>query len=173
MKYLIIIIVCLLSAACHSYKTATEPVVLREAGEIRVLTKTVTEIDTVIVYVDIPSQSVEHVTMDSTSHVETDIAESDAWLNADGSLGHNIRNKPQKIGQEAYVPKTTIDNGSKEETVKEVPVIVPEPYPVEKSLSAWQTLKIGAFWPLLTLVLASAVWIFWKPIKSALGKILR
>lgn len=173
MKYLIIIIVCLMTAACNSYKTAAEPVVLKDAGEIRVLTKTVTEIDTVIVYVEIPSQSVEHVTLDSTSHVETDIAESDAWLNADGSLGHNIRNKAQKIGQEVYVPKTTIDNESKEETVKEVPVIVPEPYPVEKELSAWQSVQIGSFWPLLAIVLASAVWIFRKPIKFAIGKILR
>lgn len=173
MKYLIIIFVCLISAACHSYKTSSEPVVLKDAGEIRVLTKTVTEIDTVTVYVEIPAQTVEHVTLDSTSHVETDIAESDAWLNADGSLGHNICNKPQKLGQEAYVPKTTVNSEREEETVKEVPVIVPEPYPVEQELSAWQSVQIGSFWPLLAIVLASAVWIFRKPIKFAIGKILR
>ncbi len=36
--------------------------------------------------------------------------------------------------------------------------------PVEKSLSAWKSFKIGAFWWLISALAAALVWIFRKPI---------
>lgn len=76
-------------------------------------------IDTVSVMVEIPAQSTERISRDSTSHLETDFAVSDAWLTADGFLGHNLRNKPQKI--EDAVPiavKDTYFGHEKEKTTR-------------------------------------------------------
>lgn len=61
-------------------------------------------IDTVTVTVEIPAQSVERIGRDSTSHLETDFAVSDAWLTRDGSLGHNLRNKTRKMETDIQVP---------------------------------------------------------------------
>jgi len=174
MKYLIAILCCMLLMACHSSKQATTPttVTLAENEVVRVVTETVTEIDTVTVYVEIPAQSMERVVNDTTSHVETDFAESDAWINSDGTLGHNIRNKPQRLANDAYVPKTTTSSHQEKEVIKEVPVPYPEPYPVEKKLTRWQSLKIGAFWYLIAAILAGVGWIFRKPVFSAFRKCL-
>lgn len=60
-------------------------------------------IDTVTVTVEIPAQSVERIGRDSTSHLETDFAVSDAWLTRDGSLGHNLRNKTRKMETDIQV----------------------------------------------------------------------
>lgn len=173
MKYIIPILLCLMLAGCHTSKQASPPVpivTLTDSQVERVVTKTVTEIDTVTVYVEIPAQSVEKVVNDATSHVETDFAESDAWINPDGTLGHSIRNKPQKVPAEACVPKTTTNNETQKEAIKEVPVPYPEPYPVEKDLTTWQHIKIGTFWYLIAAILAAIGWIFRKPIISAFRK---
>lgn len=173
MKNLIPILLCLMMVACHSSKQATQPtptVTLNNSQVERVVTKTVTVLDTVQVFVEIPDQSVERVVNDTTSHVETDFAESDAWINSDGTLGHNIRNKPQKVPAEVYVPKTTENTEKENEVIKEVPVPYPEPYPVEKDLTTWQHIKIGTFWYLIAAILSALVWIFRKPLISAFKK---
>lgn len=60
-------------------------------------------IDTVTVTVEIPAQSAERTGRDSTSHLETDFAVSDAWLTSDGSLGHYLRNKTRKMETDIQV----------------------------------------------------------------------
>jgi len=53
---------------------------------------------------------------------------------------------------------------------------IPVPYPVdkvvkvEKPLSAWQCFRIGAFWWLLLIAAAFALWTFRKPLLSILKK---
>ncbi|MCM1337690.1 MAG: hypothetical protein NC214_08450 [Candidatus Amulumruptor caecigallinarius] len=173
MKYIIPILLCLMMVSCHTSKQATPPtptVTLNDSQIERIVTRTVTMIDTVTVYVEIPAQSVEQVVNDTTSHVETDFAESDAWINSDGTLGHNIRNKPQKVPAEAYVPNTTTETEKEKEVIKEVPVPYPDPYPVEKDLTTWQHIKIGTFWYLIAVILAGVGWIFRKPLIASLSK---
>ena len=149
-----------------------EPVILTEHDEKTVEREVITTIDTVTVFIEIPAQSASRETPDSTSHLETDYALSDAWINADGTLGHALENKKQLKPVDVFVPNTTVNNNQSEAKIKEVPVPVPQPYPVEKKLSKWESLKIGAFWYLLALSLVGWIWILRKPLISAIRKCL-
>lgn len=125
------------------------------------------------VFIEIPVQSAYREVPDSTSHLETDFATSDAWINLDGTLGHKLENKPLSKPIDVPVPKTTVNSNQTEAKIKEVPVPVPQPYPVEKTLSRWETLKIEAFWWLIGAVAVLLAIIFRKPILSIIkSKIL-
>lgn len=164
-----------LLTSCHTSKNASStapPVVLDNHENVTIEKETVTRIDTVKVYVDIPAQTAENVTIDNKSHLETDFAESDAWINEDGSLGHRLENKPQSKPADAYVPVTDTHTNQASENIVEVPVPYPEPYPVETELTKWQKIKIGSFWYLIVMVLTCLGWIFRDPIKSALKRFI-
>lgn len=102
-------------------------------------------VDTVTVTVEIPAQSAERIGRDSTSHLETDFAVSDAWLTPDGSLGHNLRNKPQKIKDTVPIAvKDTYFGYEKEKTTRiTVRKTKTVRITVEKSLKWWQK---GLMW---------------------------
>ena len=56
----------------------------------------------VTVYVEIPAEEKEKVTNDTTSHLETSFAFSDAaivWIDGVAFLNHKLANKPQKIAK--------------------------------------------------------------------------
>ena len=106
---------------------------------------------------EVPVIIEKNVTRDTASHLENDWAKSDASL-VDGFLEHTLETK----GRTVYVPVTTIVRDTvtieKEavETVKEVEV--------EKPLSWWQRLKIGAFPWLLAGFLVLLLFALRKPL---------
>lgn len=56
----------------------------------------------VTVYVEIPAEEKEKITNDTTSHLETSFAFSDAaivWIDGVAFLNHKLANKPQKIAK--------------------------------------------------------------------------
>ena len=124
----------------------------------RIITETVTEYrdsiawrDTTI-FVPIPleaDQAIVHV--GDTSHRETSVAESDAWVGSDGFLYHNIRNKPVHLAQGVKLPEHFLVTDVKN-TLEHAHVITRE-VKVEKPLNAWQKFRIGAFWWLLGMVI--------------------
>lgn len=67
-------------------------------------------VDTVTVTVPVPRQSASQITADSTSHLETDLARSDAWLDTLGRLHHTLDNKPARIP--VQIPVKTIQRDS-------------------------------------------------------------
>ena len=104
------------------------------------------------IFVPIPlesDQAIVHV--GDTSHRETSVAESDAWVGSDGFLHHNIRNKRGKLAQGVKLPEHFLVTGVKN-TMEHAHVITRE-VKVEKKLNLWQRFRIGAFWWLLGLVL--------------------
>ena len=121
-------------------------------------TETVTEYrdsiawrDTTI-FVPIPleaDQAIVHV--GDTSHRETSVAESDAWVGSDGFLYHNIRNKPGHLAQGVKLPEHFLVTDVKN-TLEHAHVITRE-VKVEKPLNTWQKFRIGAFWWLLGMVI--------------------
>ena len=144
----------------------------------RIVTITQTEVrdstawkDTTI-YVPIPlesDQAIVHV--GDTSHRETSVAESDAWVGKDGMLHHNIRNKtdarlPYNLKLPEHWLYTGVTNTKEHEQgiIKEVKV--------EKPLSPIQKAKIGAFWWLLALVLGLGAWTFRKPLLKLIKAVL-
>lgn len=136
----------------------------------RIVTITQTEVrdstawrDTTI-YVPIPlesDQAIVHV--GDTSHRETSVAESDAWVGKDGLIHHNLRNKADaRLSYGLKLPEHWLYTGVTNTKEHEQGIIKKE-Y-VEKPLSWWQKFRIRAFWWLLGGLILSFGWIFRKPL---------
>lgn len=163
---------CLTSCKAAKQSIQADSVILTEHEEKNIERIVITEIDTVTVFIEIPAQSAYRETSNSASHLETDFAISDTWLNPDGTLGHTLENKPHSQPVDIPVPKTTVNNNQTDVKIKEVPVPVPQPYPVEKKLTKWESLKIDSFWYILAFALAAWLWILKRPLISAIKKCL-
>lgn len=127
-------------------------------SETVIQTRYVERIDTVEVEVEVPAQSASNVTTDTASHLETDVAESDAWLDSLGRLHHTLDNKPGKLP--AQVPVKSHERDS----------IVwrdrPVPYPVERELSRWEAIKMDfggvALGAVAAVICVAVVWLVKK-----------
>ena len=139
----------------------------------RLVTVTNTEVrdslawrDTTI-YVPIPlesDQAIVHV--GDTSHRETSIAESDAWIGKDGMIHHSLRNKADaRLSYNLKMPErwlyTNVTNTKEHEQgiIKEVKV--------EKPLSWAQKAKLSLFPWLLLATLVLTAWTtkkWWLPL---------
>lgn len=150
------LLVSIAAISCRSTKPIAE--VVRE--NTRVETRTVTKYLTDTVFFELPAQTAERVTRDTTSFLENDFAYSTASILSDGSLFHDLKTKPQK--KPLPYQKPVITNDSVVYVDREIQV----PVPVEKKLTTWQKVRIDAFWPLIGLLLAAGIWIFRKPILS-------
>lgn len=161
---LTIITLVILLASCRS-KTVlvqSEPVTLQQRDSVRYEYVEKVRIDTVTVEIAIPAQSAMETVRDSASFLETDFAESRAWLNMDGTLGHSLKNKERTVKGEGHVPVKDIQTETKEIEYKEVPVRVPYAVEVEKKLTNLQQFKIATFWFLVGALALSLGWIFRK-----------
>lgn len=105
-------------------------------------------------FIPIPAQSAENTTRDTSSHLETDFAESDARINPDGTLYHSLRNKPQEKPIPVIVPLIQKDSIVCRLRLKKEVVQVP------RELTAWQKWQMRSFWILLS---AGAVYVLKKP----------
>ena len=97
----------------------------------------------VTVYVEVPVEVKEKFSNDSTSHLETSFAVSDAsmvWIDGVAFLRHSLANKPQKVEKKDSVAVT-----EKEKTIyktRRVTYTVKETEYVEKELSWWQKMRL-------------------------------
>lgn len=132
--------------------------ILRQREKVVVRTETVAEYrDSTVwrdttVFIPIPlesNQAIVHV--GDTSHRETSVAESDAWVGSDGFLHHTMSNKQGKLPYQVSFPERYLVS-SVTNTKDEARIITRE-VKVEKKLNLWQRFRIGAFWWLLGLVL--------------------
>lgn len=121
-----------------------------------------------IISVPIPLESDQAIVhIGDTSHRETSLAESDAWIGADGFLHHNIRNKHGNIDLHVPVPEHWIVDKAHEQKATTITNTV---Y-VEKPLTAWQKFRLRAFWWLILGLVALLTYTFRKPILSLLRKV--
>lgn len=117
--------------------------------------------DTVLV--EIPSQITERTTRDTTSHLENDYATSDARVNSDGSLYHNLKTKPQKKPVPVETPVIRKDSiVYRDRAVKEL-------VPIERELSKWQKTQMRGFWVVLVVLV---VYVFRKPIFTLIRRFI-
>lgn len=165
----------LFMSACHSAKhlVASPPVILNHTDSIRTEYIETVRFDTVTVTVPVPVESSRQIVFDSTSHLESSLAFSDAWINPDGSLGHSLKNKNSTLKADVPVAVKETHANSSSESVREVPV----PYPVERTVyvkkppSAWEKFQIGSFWVLLISLGVSLLYIFRRPLLRLLCRL--
>lgn len=180
MKTKFILLFCLLCVsmmvACRSSKEATvvppPPVIVTNTDSVRTEYIETIRVDTVTVYVEIPAESAKQIIPDSTSHLETNFALSDAWINPDGTLSHSLFNKPQSIPVDVPVIGKDTQTNNASEKIREVPIDRPVPVYIERDFTRWESFRLEAFWYLVGIALASAIWISRKPLINLLRKCL-
>lgn len=101
------------------------------------------------VYVEIPAQQAERTTLDSVSKLENDYAKSEARINADGTLYHNLALKPQKKPVAVQKPVKTQERL----VYKNRYITKTNPKYIEKELSWWQQTQIYGFWVTIIILL--------------------
>ena len=144
----------------------------KDSADIEVKVEKVIEYHTDTVFVEIPAQTAERTTVDSTSHLENDFALSDARINLDGTLYHDLRTKPQKKAAEVNIPTIRNDSVRTEYKTKIKYVTLTEKKEVEKELTWWQHTCIKWFpWCLILLIIAIG-YIFRKPILKITKRLL-
>lgn len=155
----------LLCLSCRSPRTII--VEVQDSTSTHVRTHTVFVPDTILV--PLPPQTVYRVTPDTTSHIETDYAASDAAIR-DGLLYHSLTTKPTPVPVPVTHKETTRDSIVYRE--REVPVPVPVIQEVEKPLTRWQQLRLHlANITLVALALAAAIWLLKK--RAAIRSLFR
>ena len=90
------------------------------------------------IFVEVPVEvEKEILPADDTSHLETSLAVSDAWLSA-GQLHHSLRHKSTTIVDMVEVPEHFRDSV----VLKVVEKTITEKVEVEKELSSWQQFRM-------------------------------
>lgn len=141
-KWYIILGTLLMSGCCHS-----KHIVTSTQDSVRVETVVRTEYIPDTVLLEVPVESKQQNVRDTTSHLETSFATSDARINADGSLSHSLANKPQKrpvpIEKEIIYKDSIVYRDRMNTEIVEV----------ERELTWWQKTQMRGFWLLAALLL--------------------
>lgn len=154
MKHLLyIVLTAVLLTACASPRKATTSsstdfsVQRRDSVRIEYRERTVLVPGTV--FVEIPAQTAERTTPDSLSHLENDYAESNARINQDGTLFHDLRTKPQAKPVPTKKEVQYRDSIVYKDRIVKLRVTETKTVEVEKKLSWFQKTQIYGFWALL------------------------
>ena len=104
------------------------------------------------------------VDVTESSHLETSVAKSDAFVGLDGRLHHSLFNKRDSLS--TIVPihyhstYTAVSSQTTQTIVQKVEV--------EKPLGWWKTFRLRAFWWLLGGCVGLLIWTFRKPLLKML-----
>ena len=158
---LIILVVFLFCCSCGAGRHL--PVQTENRDSVRVEVREVTRYIRDTVFVEIPTQSAENTTRDTSSHLETDYAESDARIDPDGTLHHSLKNKPQKQPVPVDVPQTQKDSIVYRDRY------ISETIEVPRELTAWQKWQMRSFWILLS---GLAVFVLRKPLLTLIRRFI-
>lgn len=107
-------------------------------------------------YIEIPAQTAERTTQDSTSILENDYAISVACINADGTLFHRLNTKPQKK------PVPVDKKIERKDSIIYADKLIKVPVLVEKELGRWEKTCIEWFPYLLVAMILTLIIILRK-----------
>lgn len=142
MKNLLLILILAAVTACCPCRHLTTST----ADSVRVETIVRTEYIPDTVLVEVPVESERQTVRDTTSHLETSFATSDARINADGSLSHSLANKPQKR------PIPTEKEVIYRDSIVYRDRVNTEIVEVERELTWWQQTQIRGFWVAIIII---------------------
>ena len=132
----------LILCGCAAKRQVYDSVNIEQRDTVRVETVTIYVPDTV--FIEIPAQTAERETRDSVSRLENDYASSEARINSDGSLYHDLKTKPQKKPVEFSKPVERRDSIVYRERVKTKTVT--KTVEVPRQLTWLQKTSIYGFW---------------------------
>ena len=162
-RIIFILAAALLLGSCCPCRHLTSTINSQDSIRIEVRTNTIYVPDTVLI--EIPAQTAERTTADSTSHLENDYAISDAKINPDGTLYHNLNTKPQTkpVPTDKKVEYRDRIVYQKKYIDREVTV------EVERKLSWWEKTQMKGFWVLIAII---AVFVYRKKIMSLIRRFI-
>lgn len=173
MKKILFILPLLILIGCRSQRAVVKeplpPVTLNNSDSVEIRTVIKTVYVPIQVEAEIPQQSEKNVTQNDSSHIETDVAFSDAWV-IDGILHHTIENKPGTLKSTAYVPQTTEETEKENIKVREIPVPQPYAVEVERDFTWWESFRLSSFWYLAIISLVLLGWTFRRLIMGLFHK---
>lgn len=160
-QLLITLFITILLCSCGAGKRL--PVRTENRDSVRTVVREVTKYIRDTAFIPIPAQTAENTTRDTSSHLETDYAESDARINPDGSLYHSLRNKEQEKPVPVDVPQTQKDSIVYKDRY------VYEKVKVPRDLTTWQKWQMRSFWILLSV---TAVYVLRKPLLAMVRRFI-
>ena len=157
-----------LVTSCGSSRHAVTSIETHDSTKVEVMTELIETIDTV--YVELPKQSEKVAVKDTSSHLENDLAVSDASIDEFGFLHHSLKTKPR-----GRLPVPSKNTKERRDSIvyRDKNVYIEKPVYVEAELNAWQKFRLRGFWALLALLAAFACWIVWKNKTRILALLLR
>lgn len=165
MKRVLILAAAFLAVSCGAQRKAIDTQT-RDSTRVVVKTERIETIDTM--YVELPRQSETVAVKDSSSHLENDVAVSDASVDANGYLHHSLKTKPRSIPVPSKNTKETRDSI----VYRNKYVYIEKPVYVEAELNAWQKFMLRGFWVLAAMVGGYVVWKYRKHLFRALTKLV-
>lgn len=159
MRATIILLAVMTATGCCPCRKAAVPTV-RDSVRVETVIRTEYVRDTVLV--EVPAEEKAQTVRDTTSHLETTFAESDAAITPDGALYHTLRNKPQQHPAEVETKVVYRDSVIYRDRVKT------EHVEVERDLTWWQQTRLCGFWVLL----AAVAWVLRRTIISIIKGVL-
>lgn len=144
-KLFILLSVVSLMCGCCPCRNLTTEIDRQDSTRVEVRTQTILVPDTV--FLEIPAQTAERTTRDSVSHLENEYATSDARINPDGSLFHNLRTNQQKKVIETDKTIEVRDSV----IYRDRYIKVKEQVSVPRDLTKFQKCEIFGFWFLLSI----------------------
>ena len=147
-----ILVLLAVATGCGLCKHLPTEVNIKDSTVVNYLDSTVISIKDSTVFVQLPAEESSAVLPDGYhSHVQTSLAESDAWV-SDGLLHHTIRNRSD-YQLPVVVPITTTATVIRQDsnhTGLTQRTVIKE---VERKLTWWQRFRIGSFFWLLALAI--------------------
>lgn len=159
MKRILLLCFFAVAVSCCPCRKAAVPTV-RDSVRVETIVRTEYVRDTVLV--ELPAEEKAQTVRDTTSHLETTFAESDAAITPDGALYHTLRNKPQRHPAEVETKVVYRDSVIYRDRIKT------ERVEVERDLTWWQQTRLRGFW----LLLAVVVWLLRKPVVDLVRRLI-
>lgn len=142
-----------LVTSCGSSRHAVTSIETHDSTKVEVRTELIETIDTV--YVELPKQSETVAVKDTSSHLENDLAVSDASIDAFGFLHHSLKTKPRG---RFPVPSKKTKERRDSIVYRDKYVYIENPVYVEAELNAWQKFRMNGFWILAAIIGGYLVW---------------
>lgn len=154
-----------LAVSCGTQRKALDTET-RDSTRVVVRTERIETIDTV--YVELPRQSEKVVVKDTSSHLENDVAISDASVDELGFLHHSLKTKPRGIP----VPSKNTKERRDSIVYRDKYVYTEKPVYVEAELNAWQRFRLRGFWVITAMAGGYVVWRNRKWLLHLLAKLI-